>query len=152
MNQNKSKDIWIGVIALVVIGGLGIWLLMSNVSSSNPTATTATTTIATSTSPTTTTTTNTATTGSIQTPQVVDRSSQTVAAIAENLSGATQFGALISSTGVAAQYLKGAGPYTIFVPTNGAISQLPPARSQALQLPARSVSSNIPSSQDVRSM
>ena len=114
MNQNKSKDIWIGVIALVVIGGLGIWWLTSH----SQTVGTTTGTVATTTTATTTTTTT------VKQPQAVNRSSEGVVAIAENISGASDFASWLSSTGVGAQ-LKGAGPYTIFVPTDGAVSQLP---------------------------
>jgi uncharacterized surface protein with fasciclin (FAS1) repeats len=114
--NNKNRDIWIGVIALIVIGGLGIWWIMSN-ANAGMSSTTATSTVAT-------TTTTTTTTGTVQGPQTVDRSSQNVVTVAENLSGASDFASWLSSTGVAAT-LTGAGPYTIFVPTDGAISQLP---------------------------
>jgi uncharacterized surface protein with fasciclin (FAS1) repeats len=116
--NNKNRDVWIGVIALVVIGGLGIWWLMSNDNSASMTNTVATSTTAT------TTTTTTANKNTAQGPQTVDRSSQNVVSIAENISGASDFASWLSSTGVAAT-LKGAGPYTIFVPTDGSISQLP---------------------------
>src|SRR5665213_632651 len=125
MNQNKNRDVWIGVIALIIIGGLGIWWLMSH-NQSTMDQTTATTTAAT-----TTTTTTTTTGGTIKSPQTVDRSSSTVVTVAENISGATDFASWLSSTGVAA-LLKGAGPYTIFVPTDGAISQLPTGTIAAL--------------------
>ena len=112
-NQNKNKDVWIGIIALIVIVGLGIWWLASN---STPAAnsTTATTTAATTTAATTT----------AQPPQTINRQSDTVLAIAESLSGTSEFTSLLTSSGVSAQ-LRGPGPYTIFVPTNGAFSQLP---------------------------
>ncbi len=119
--MNKNRDVWIGVIALIVIGGLGIWWLMSNSQPVNQatTATTATTTAATT------------TTASVQSPHTIDRSSQSVVAIAESISGATEFASLLSASGVAAQ-LKGDGPYTIFVPTDGAFSQLPPGTMSGL--------------------
>ena len=44
--------------------------------------------------------------------------------IAEGLPDATRFSALLASTGVAAM-LKGKGPYTIFVPTDRAMRELP---------------------------
>lgn len=53
------------------------------------------------------------------------RTRSTVVEVAKSLSGTSQFNALFKSTGVAAS-ITGAGPYTIFVPTNGAFSQLPP--------------------------
>ena len=110
---------WIGVVALVVIGGLGLWWLYSN-TIPTPTSTTATSTTATSSakSPV-------ATTPTIENPQTKNRSSESVVSIAENIAGASTFASLLSSTGVAAQ-LKGPGPYTVFVPTNGAFSQLTP--------------------------
>ncbi|MCI0561918.1 MAG: fasciclin domain-containing protein [Nitrososphaera sp.] len=48
-----------------------------------------------------------------------------VVAITQKLFGTSQFNALFKSTGVAAA-LVGKGPYTVFVPTNGAMNQLPP--------------------------
>lgn len=53
------------------------------------------------------------------------RTRSTVVEVAKSLSGTSQFNTLFKSTGVAAS-ITGAGPYTIFVPTNGAFSQLPP--------------------------
>ncbi len=119
--NNKNRDVWIGVIALVVIGGLGIWWLMSN-GSSSPTSTTATTT--------------TTTTTTVQGPQTIDRSSQSVVAIAESISGASDFASWLSSTGVAAM-LTGPGPYTIFVPTDGSVSQLPTGTISGLSAAAK---------------
>lgn len=48
-----------------------------------------------------------------------------VVTIVQRISGTSQFNALFKSTGVIDR-LTGKGPYTIFVPTNSAISQLPP--------------------------
>ena len=53
------------------------------------------------------------------------RTRSTVVEVAKSLSGTSQFNTLFKSTGVAAS-ITGPGPYTIFVPTNGAFSQLPP--------------------------
>jgi len=53
------------------------------------------------------------------------RKLSTVATVAQNLPNTSQFKALFKSTSVATS-LTGKGPYTIFVPTNGAFSQLPP--------------------------
>ncbi len=60
------------------------------------------------------------------TPLVVtqNRVATDVPSIALGLADATRFSALLQSTGVAAQ-LKGKGPYTIFVPTDRAMRQLP---------------------------
>jgi len=52
------------------------------------------------------------------------RKVSTVVKVTESLKGASQFISLFKSTGVAEQ-ITGKGPYTIFVPTNGAFSQLP---------------------------
>jgi uncharacterized surface protein with fasciclin (FAS1) repeats len=53
-----------------------------------------------------------------------NRQATTITSIAEGLPDATQFATLLSSTGVAAQ-IKTGEPYTIFVPTDRALSQLP---------------------------
>jgi uncharacterized surface protein with fasciclin (FAS1) repeats len=53
------------------------------------------------------------------------RTQSTVVEVAKSLSGTSQFNTLFKSTGAAAS-ITGPGPYTIFVPTNGAFSQLPP--------------------------
>jgi len=52
-----------------------------------------------------------------------DQSSQDVVTVAENIPGATVFPSWLVSTGVAAQ-LAGAGPYTIFMPTDGSVADL----------------------------
>jgi uncharacterized surface protein with fasciclin (FAS1) repeats len=53
-----------------------------------------------------------------------NRQATDVPSIAEGLPDATRFSALLGSTGVGS-LLKGKGPYTIFVPTDRALSQLP---------------------------
>ena len=116
MNHEKTRDIWIGVFAVVIIASIGVWWLAADGGGSLSLNTMATSTSAT--------TTVTTTTTSYQKPQAVSRTSQTVVTIAENLSGAGTFASLLNSTGVAAQ-LKGPGPYTIFVPTDAAIDELP---------------------------
>lgn len=50
--------------------------------------------------------------------------SGSVAAVVASIGGSSTFASWLSSTGVAAE-LTGAGPYTVFVPTDGAVSQLP---------------------------
>lgn len=65
-------------------------------------------------------------TSKIAPPANRPRSDSKVVSTAQHLSGASQFIALFKSTGVADK-LTGKGPYTIFVPTNGAFSQLPRA-------------------------
>ncbi len=61
-----------------------------------------------------------------RTPLVVaeDRRATTITSIAQALPDATRFGALLDSTGVAAQ-LKGAASYTVFVPSDRAMRLLP---------------------------
>lgn len=118
--MNTNKDIWIGIIALAIISGVGaLWLVesyrISSVATSMDvvgTAPIATSTLATTSTPV------------IQTPQVVNRAAQSVITVAEHIIGASEFASLMATSGVAA-LLKGPGPYTIFVPTNAAFSQLP---------------------------
>lgn len=50
---------------------------------------------------------------------------QDVAAVAEHIDGASRFAELLSSTGVG-PLIRGKGPYTIFVPTDGAFSLVRP--------------------------
>ena len=61
-----------------------------------------------------------------RTPFIVAQSrvATDVPSIAEGLPDATRFSALLAQTGVAA-LLKGKGPYTIFVPTDRALRELP---------------------------
>lgn len=54
----------------------------------------------------------------------IDRASSNIVGVAESIEGASRFGALLSSTGVATQ-IRGAGPYTIFVPRDSAFAKLP---------------------------
>jgi len=55
---------------------------------------------------------------------VIDSHNLTVAEIALHTAGSAQFALWLNSTGVVSQ-IKSGGPYTIFVPTDGAIGQLP---------------------------
>lgn len=69
-------------------------------------------------------------TGTLETPHTAlivaqNRVATDVSSISEGLPDATRFSALLTSTGVAAM-LKDKGPYTIFVPTDRALRQLPP--------------------------
>jgi uncharacterized surface protein with fasciclin (FAS1) repeats len=117
--MNTNKDIWIGVIALAVIAGVGTLWLVESYRMSLTLATTAATPAASVASST-----ATATAPAIQIPAAINRSSQSVAAVAEHIAGASEFASLMATSGVAA-LLKGPGPYTVFVPTNGAFGQLP---------------------------
>lgn len=70
-----------------------------------------------------------ANTGALESPRtplvvVEDRQATSITAIAGGLSDATRFATLLETTGVAAQ-LKGAASYTVFVPTDRAMRQLP---------------------------
>jgi transforming growth factor-beta-induced protein len=118
MNNDSNRGVWIGVVVVVVVLALGLWWYSSrSIDTSMTTDTTATTTVAT-------------TTGSTSTGTAalipVTKSSNDVVSIVAGLSGVSQFNSLFHSTGVAATITPQAGgKYTIFVPTNGAISQLP---------------------------
>lgn len=116
VNMN-SRDFWVSALAIVVVGGLGWWWYASNgpvptFMGGMSTSTAATTTASAATS-----------TASNE-PQTINRGSDSVVTIAENIPGASRFAGYLRSTGVAAK-LTGKGPYTIFVPTDGALSQLP---------------------------
>ena len=125
-DMDKNKDIWIGVIALAVISGVGVmWVVESSqattaASSQFISQAVASTTAASSTD------------SQIQLPQTIDRSSQDVVTIIRHLSNDSEFSSLIATSGVAS-LLKGPGPYTVFVPTDGAFSQLPRGTISSLE-------------------
>ncbi len=121
-----------GFVAIVVIAVLGLWWLSSTqpiiAGDNTPVASSS---LADSTTIATTTTTTDASAAPTEIPSkgvrgvnIYNRKSSDVLSIVQSISGGSTFSSLLSSTGVAAQ-VKGKGPYTIFVPTNGAISQLP---------------------------
>ncbi|HWP61169.1 MAG TPA: fasciclin domain-containing protein [Candidatus Paceibacterota bacterium] len=114
MGDNASKWTWIIAAVVVVVAALGLWWIEASQSGGTAlsgffgysnTATSSTTT------------------SSSGVPSGKP-SSSSVVAVAESISGASDFGSWLASTGVGAQ-LSGKGPYTIFVPTDGSISQLP---------------------------
>lgn len=108
--SGKDGSAWVGLVALLVIVAVGIWWmsLSAPVSTERSAATsTAATTTATI-----------GGTGVAAKPKVVDSS---VAGVVAGLREGSRFAALFSSTGVAAQ-VKGAGPFTVFVPTNAAFA------------------------------
>ncbi|MFA7309665.1 MAG: fasciclin domain-containing protein [Candidatus Paceibacterota bacterium] len=122
--MDTNKGVWTGLIVIVVIAALGLWWL----SSRQPVDTS--TDISTSTA----TGANGAAGGTgatgagtgNTTGRPVTNSNSDVASIVAGLSGTSEFSALFKSTGVAATIVPQAGgKYTIFVPTNGAFSQLP---------------------------
>lgn len=110
---------WVGVVTLAIIAALGLWWIMAtrpfNASTdiADKNNEQATTTVATSTDA----------TGSKTPVSRVNRSSDDVASIVASLSGASTFQSLFRSTGVASS-ISASGKYTIFVPTDGAVSQL----------------------------
>ena len=108
MNENKGS--WKGIAVVIVLAGLGIWWY-----SSSNNAVPADVSV------------NDAVTDTSDTANVsinrIDRASANVVSIAESISGASTFGSWLTSTGVASQ-ITGKGPYTIFVPTDKAVSAL----------------------------
>ena len=105
MNQNKGLWIW-AVIAVIIIA-LGVWWIASNQSTDNGAMATSTTQGKTA-----------------PVIPITNRSSSSVLSIAQSIAGASTFASWLNSTGVAAQ-IQGKGPYTVFVPTDGSIGQLP---------------------------
>lgn len=110
--QKSNTGLWVGIIVVVIVVLLGIWWYSASMS--NPSD------MASSTDMTATTTDMTATQG----VPTTDLSSESVVTVAENIPGAATFASWLQSTGAAAK-ITGAGPYTIFVPTDGSVSQLP---------------------------
>ena len=114
--MDKNKDIWIGIIALVVISASGVlWVV---VSSQVPT----TSSIDDQQSQTQST--STSSDIAVQLPQVVDRSTQDVVSVIKHIPNAAEFSSLIATSGVTS-LLQGAGPYTVFAPADGAFDELP---------------------------
>jgi uncharacterized surface protein with fasciclin (FAS1) repeats len=121
----NNKTIWVilGALVLLVVGAflwqnsasLGLGGQMWGTTSTTPTSATTTSTV---------------------TISSTSRSSEDVATIAASLTGASTFASLFASTGVKAT-ITGKGPYTIFVPTDGAISLLAPGTIQNLSAAAK---------------
>lgn len=117
---DNNRIMWVAVVVIIILGALGYWWAASNLPLSSWVGfgTRATTTAATSTP--------------VEKPSgtngpVVSTSKQDVASIVARLSGSTQFKSWFASTGVAALITKNtANKYTIFVPTDGSVSQLTP--------------------------
>jgi uncharacterized surface protein with fasciclin (FAS1) repeats len=111
MDSTNNTFGWIAGVVIIILIVLGIWWFVQT----NPSITnngTATTTPQTD-------------TGGNPQPVSSTRSSSTVNGVIASLSGVSTFQALYNSTGVAAS-VTGKGPYTIFVPTDGAMGRLPP--------------------------
>jgi len=111
--MEKSSGFWVGIIVVLLLLILGFWWFSVNQYAGFPDLGGAWRSNNES-----------ATTPATQGVQVTNRSSSSVVSIAGNLEGASTFAAWLNSSGVAAQ-ITGKGPYTIFVPTNGSIGQLP---------------------------
>lgn len=110
---------WVSAVVVLVLAALVIWWIVDRRPLSSSTETGS---VATSTEETTTAVRHSqgGTTGISK----VQRANQTVNTIVSGLTGTSQFNSLFNSTGVAAS-LSASGKYTVFVPTNGAFSQLP---------------------------
>jgi uncharacterized surface protein with fasciclin (FAS1) repeats len=120
MNEN-SKWLWVGFVVIVLVVIFGLWWFSSNqpIDSSTAGLTPATSTGSTAGN------TNPNNVASI--PSRTSRPADSVVAIVDSLSGASQFKALFHSTGVAATVAASStAKYTIFVPTDGAFSHLTP--------------------------
>ena len=106
MSQNRG--LWVAAISILVVVLLGWRWLATNPTLGSIMHDTATTT------------------ASTRSPKnyTVTRSAGDVVSIAEGLEGASRFASLLRSTGVASS-IKSSGEYTIFVPADGAFSQLP---------------------------
>jgi transforming growth factor-beta-induced protein len=102
---DNSFNVWVGFVVLIVIVAVG--MSAPNVSSTDMTA--ASSTIATTSAAA-----NTAA-ASIK-PKTVD---ETVTGIVASLANGSRFAALLAATNVSS-LMKGAGPYTVFVPSNAA--------------------------------
>lgn len=122
MDTNSSNTTaWVvGIVVVIVLAGLGLWWY----SASQAPGTTQQNTNATSTSETAT------TTGDVPAKvSVVSRTGSTVASIVASVPNATQYNSLLANSGIS---LSGKGPYTVFVPTDGAFARLAPGTLSAL--------------------
>ncbi len=102
---------WVVGIIVVLLIILGLWWFVQG--SPAGTSGNATTTAETSTN----------STGTPVATATEVRTGSTVAAVVASLSNASTFASLYASTGVAAS-VTGKGPYTVFVPTNGAFANI----------------------------
>jgi|GEM_PF-748863 len=130
--MNENKGIWIGAVVIVVLGALGLWWVSSGLPMNTSTGTdNSGAQVATTSNNGSNTGSNSGSTGGTGTTggttgRPVTASNSDVASIVASLSGFTQFKSLFASTGIGATITPQAGgKYTIFVPTDGAVSQLP---------------------------
>lgn len=122
--DNNNTGAWVIGAVIVLILGFGLYWFMNkekvNTNGENQTATTTTAT-----------TTQTRTTVSRET-----RTTATVAQVVASLADASTFNSYFTSTGVSAS-VTGAGPYTIFVPSNTAFGKLAPGTVSGLSATAK---------------
>lgn len=123
--MERNKEIWIGVVVVLVLAALIVWWIVDEqpLSTSINIFSGASSTAATSTSA------HGATPSAVVTK--VARSKETVNTIVAGLSGTTDFNALFKSTGVSAM-ISSTGMYTIFVPTDTAFNELPDGTLQSM--------------------
>lgn len=114
-----TTGIWLGVLGIILIALFAWWLVATAPKVPSSTGLYSLTT------PAQTTGSGTSNAPATQGVPKAVRSNASVAAIAENITGASTFGSWLISTGVGAE-LSGKGPYTVFVPTNGSVGQLAP--------------------------
>lgn len=121
MSKNNTFG-WGAVLVLIVLAGLLLWWWSTtgfSLSYSFEPQSAATSTAPTS---------ETATSSRVA---VESRSALTVAQVVAGISGSGKFNAYLAQTGVAAQ-ITGKGPYTVFVPTDGAWNRLPQGTLSAM--------------------
>lgn len=124
--MNQLQGIWTGIVAIIVLGSLGVWLIAWGRPLNTFVATTVTPGNMSSA-------TSTASGSDIPTPTKTAESGRAVAvankdvvSIVSNISGITEFRSLLFSSGIASTIsARSATKYTIFVPTNAAFGRLP---------------------------
>ncbi|HEY4525456.1 MAG TPA: fasciclin domain-containing protein, partial [Candidatus Paceibacterota bacterium] len=106
----QNQNVWVGLVIVIVLGAAGWWWYSSTQDAAIDTGANATSTTTTTRTP----------------ARTVANSSSDVATIVASLSGTSQFSSLFASTGIGATIVpQASGKYTVFVPTDGAFSQLP---------------------------
>ena len=106
----QNQNVWVGLVIVIVLGVAGWWWYSSTQDAAIDTGANATSTTTTTRTP----------------ARTVANSSSDVATIVASLSGTSQFSSLFASTGIGATIVpQASGKYTVFVPTDGAFSQLP---------------------------
>ena len=119
--MQNNRTFWVGAVIIIVVGALMYWWVSSGLPLSTwiGLAQKRADTVATSTQ-------NSGTANTGAGGPTVSTSKQDVASIVASLQGSSQFKSLFVSTGVSATINpRSVSKYTIFVPTDGAISQLP---------------------------